>query len=386
LSQGAEAVGGRAQTAGADCSEEADAKPAAEECWTAVEEESGPAAEAERAAAAQAERVAAAEAERVAAAEAERAAATAAEAALGALIADAERVAAAESARLIAAGEAAAARLAAAALEAEGYRAAAAARQATAAREAQVAQMAAIDAAASAAPTVESAWGGSDRPGELSPRASGSSASSASSLPPCEEAGWTRDALAQAAAAWQADGRSVASIGLVPPGARLLLSPSLLGQLCEALPPAARLRCWSLAFSTDLDGCSLLTFFCRLDGHPQSVLLVRDSAGALFGAYLSEAWRSGPRYFGTGESFLFSARRPAELESRLVPFRWTRANAHFAHADAHGITFGSSDCGLALDASLEAGSSRVSRTYGNPPLAGALDFVCVKLEVWSLGR
>jgi hypothetical protein len=187
-------------------------------------------------------------------------------------------------------------------------------------------------------------------------------------------------------AEWQAGGRTVASVGHVPAGARLLLSPSLLDQLCQAVPPSARLRTWSLAFCTDLDGCSLQTLFRRLDGCAQSVLLVRDASGALFGAYLSEAWRPGHRYFGTGESFLFSARRPADPEPRLVPFRWTRANAHFAHADAHGLSFGSPDSGLALDAALEAGSSCASRTYGNEPLAGSPDFRCVKLEVWALGR
>jgi len=318
-------------------------------------------------------------------AEEETAAADAA-AEAAAFLAAAELAAAAEAARLVAAGAAASARLAAAAAEAERYTAAAAARAADDAA-AGADRLAAIESAAlSAAPTAESAGTAESipPPPRLSPA---SSTSSVGSLEPSDEAGWTAEALTAAVAASARDGGlPMATLGEVPPGVRLLLSPSLLGALSEALPRALRLRPWRLAFSTESDGCSLQTLLRRLEGRAESVLLVRDAEGALFGVFLSEAWRAGPRYFGTGESFLFSARRPGQAEPRLVAHRWTRANACFAHADHMGIAFGGPACGLALDKSLEAGSSKRSETYGNAPLAGSADFVCLKLEVWSLER
>ena len=39
--------------------------------------------------------------------------------------------------------------------------------------------------------------------------------------------------------------------------------------------------------------------------------------------------------------------------------------------------------GLYLDAALEWGSSHTSETYANPPLAGSLEFRCVKVEAWG---
>jgi hypothetical protein len=36
-----------------------------------------------------------------------------------------------------------------------------------------------------------------------------------------------------------------------------------------------------------------------------SLLLVRDAGGAVFGAYVTDAWRYAPRFYGTGESYVF---------------------------------------------------------------------------------
>ena len=35
------------------------------------------------------------------------------------------------------------------------------------------------------------------------------------------------------------------------------------------------------------------------------MLVVRDTRQHVFGAYTAESWRIAPRYYGTGESFVF---------------------------------------------------------------------------------
>jgi len=35
------------------------------------------------------------------------------------------------------------------------------------------------------------------------------------------------------------------------------------------------------------------------------VLLIKDGADFIFGAYCSEAWKMGSRFYGTGETFVF---------------------------------------------------------------------------------
>jgi hypothetical protein len=36
-----------------------------------------------------------------------------------------------------------------------------------------------------------------------------------------------------------------------------------------------------------------------------SLLLVKDAGGAVFGAYVSESWRYNPRFYGSGEVFVY---------------------------------------------------------------------------------
>lgn len=36
-----------------------------------------------------------------------------------------------------------------------------------------------------------------------------------------------------------------------------------------------------------------------------SILVIRDRAGHVFGCFCAEPWRVAPRYYGTGESFVF---------------------------------------------------------------------------------
>jgi hypothetical protein len=71
------------------------------------------------------------------------------------------------------------------------------------------------------------------------------------------------------------------------------------------LPPLYRSSDWTLLYSTHNDGTSLHTLLRKAAHAAPSVLLVRDSSGALFGAYAAEPWRPATRFFGTGETFVF---------------------------------------------------------------------------------
>ena len=45
--------------------------------------------------------------------------------------------------------------------------------------------------------------------------------------------------------------------------------------------------------------------FRRAPESGASVLVVRDTQQHVFGCFTSESWRVAPRYYGTGESFVF---------------------------------------------------------------------------------
>jgi len=164
-----------------------------------------------------------------------------------------------------------------------------------------------------------------------------------------------------------------------------VLSPAQLEALRSALPSRLAVRDWLLAYSTEQHGCSIRTFYNRVERKGPTTLLVLDGQGHIFGAFVSESWRMGQHYFGNGETFLF------EVHPHFRIFRWTRSNTHFVFAAADCIAFGGgspgssadSHFGLFLDSSFEFGTSHTSATYANEPLGGSLEFKCIKLEVWA---
>jgi hypothetical protein len=84
-----------------------------------------------------------------------------------------------------------------------------------------------------------------------------------------------------------------------------LLPLLLLLLLPASLPPLHQGNPWLLLYSTARDGISLATMMRRADKVAPSLLLVKDTGGAVFGAYVTEPWRFAPRFYGTGESFVF---------------------------------------------------------------------------------
>ena len=50
------------------------------------------------------------------------------------------------------------------------------------------------------------------------------------------------------------------------------------------------------------------------------MLVVRDRGGAVFGCFTAEAWRVAPRYYGTGESFVFQLQVCCEKASCVALF------------------------------------------------------------------
>ena len=163
-----------------------------------------------------------------------------------------------------------------------------------------------------------------------------------------------------------------------------VLSSEALRALRRALPLRYRPCDWALLYSTDQHGCSLRTLYTRLERRGGTILVVLDSLGHTFGAFLSEDWRpseghSTARYFGNGETFVF------KFHPTFERWGWTRENDHFVLAAPECLGFGGGARGFALylDSSLEYGSSHPSPTFGNGCLAGSDNFKCIKCEVWG---
>lgn len=101
-----------------------------------------------------------------------------------------------------------------------------------------------------------------------------------------------------------------------------ILTKEMLILLGSKLTPLMRIREWDVVFSTDSDGVSFHTFYFTILKYNPTMIVVKDTKGRVFGGFVTEKWHPGKRFYGTGESFLFTFKKKNELSV----YRWTGAN------------------------------------------------------------
>ncbi|KOB73278.1 Uncharacterized protein OBRU01_10929 [Operophtera brumata] len=197
-----------------------------------------------------------------------------------------------------------------------------------------------------------------------------------------------------------------------------------------------------LLYTTEEHGCSLTTFYVRVEQHEPTLLMIKTCNNEVFGAYCSSRWfernqkdERGNRqaYFGTGETFLFSlyperAKYPwvgcsaaekgeekvahgSELfmaaDSKMITIggglhpqrakypwvgclednedtRTPHANSLFMAADSNMITIGGGEGqAIWMDENIRFGKTDRCSTFNNPPLCPSGDFEIRVLEVYG---
>ena len=134
-------------------------------------------------------------------------------------------------------------------------------------------------------------------------------------------------------------------------------------------------------FSISVDGCALRSFYDKCEGVSNSILVIKDEDGNIFGGYASEVWQPKFNFFGTGECFLFSYFK----ENRINVYNSTGENEHYMYGDNDQICMGCSDdyFSLSLRNNLLDGYSKKTKTYNNECLNDKDKFTIVKLELWT---
>ena len=139
--------------------------------------------------------------------------------------------------------------------------------------------------------------------------------------------------------------------------------------LAYHLPGGIKLSKWSLLFSPGRDGYSHLTFFRKLEEHEQTILIIKDSRGYIFGAFLTEEWHNTANFYGDGFSFVFTFRDGDDLE--LYPA--TGETDNYIQSDEDGIIIGGGDdpgqrASLMISDAFARGHSGISSCYDNTRL------------------
>ena len=109
-------------------------------------------------------------------------------------------------------------------------------------------------------------------------------------------------------------------------------------------------------------------------------MLVEDSWGHVFGAFIGNPIQNSSNYYGSAESFVFS------LSPIAKKYKWTGANNYFVISDHNHFCVGGGGDGFAfqLDDELDTGVSNRSATFDNEQLASSEFFKTLNVELWFL--
>eukprot|EP00899_Mesostigma_viride_P026317 jgi/Mesvir1/6870/Mv09039-RA.1 len=127
--------------------------------------------------------------------------------------------------------------------------------------------------------------------------------------------------------------------GGVDASAPVLLQPSnLLSEdathaLSHWLPTLCWGKPWRLLYSTEKHGISLKTLYRKADG--PTILVVRDTAGGIFGGFASETWEVSFKYTGTNDCFVFRIN-----PGPITVFPSTVANRYYMLCREDSLAFG----------------------------------------------
>ena len=134
---------------------------------------------------------------------------------------------------------------------------------------------------------------------------------------------------------------------------RARLMSIALAEEIRLLVPARLQLCdhWDLSYSLEQNGSTLSTLYSLSDRHRGKrggfVLVVRDSGGNVFGAYLSDPPKPQPHYFGSGECFLWKAERlPGLLDLSSLPPPPSEDTTHLQRMTTVGIAKSNSSASL----------------------------------------
>ncbi|CAL1148965.1 unnamed protein product [Cladocopium goreaui] len=144
---------------------------------------------------------------------------------------------------------------------------------------------------------------------------------------------------------------------------RRILDEVRLRQLRAELPLKCRMASvWRLLYSPEVHGVSIGTFFRQCQAWPgETLLLIEDSNGAVFGGFASHTWQAQSRYFGHPECFVF--RFPPE-DDRCEVFGSAGHNEYFLFADCSGLMMGGGrHPAIWIDQNFLKGTSILARNF-----------------------
>jgi hypothetical protein len=115
-----------------------------------------------------------------------------------------------------------------------------------------------------------------------------------------------------------------------------ILNEVMISNFVAQMPTYMQFCSWKRLYKMDEDGRSLITFFDRVKDWDQTILVIQDTRGYVFGGLCYEAWRSAFRFFGDSDTILFTFK---DTETPTFSY-WSGQGEQFQYADEKSIGLG----------------------------------------------
>lgn len=101
-----------------------------------------------------------------------------------------------------------------------------------------------------------------------------------------------------------------------------ILSDLKISNLVENFPSMMKTMDWTLVYSVNRDGVSVGTFFEKCRDWRYTLLVIKDTNGYVFGGFCCETWKQSTKFYGTGESFIYTFKNGDDI----TVYDWTGEN------------------------------------------------------------
>uniref|UniRef100_A0A1I7TAY2 Rab-GAP TBC domain-containing protein n=1 Tax=Caenorhabditis tropicalis TaxID=1561998 RepID=A0A1I7TAY2_9PELO len=170
-------------------------------------------------------------------------------------------------------------------------------------------------------------------------------------------------------------------------------------ELMSYMPERLQLVTPTLAYKLSQDGTSFYNFWNKIERLDQTMLIIKSTSGAVFGAYCSSTWgerndrkeRTRSKYWGTGESYVFRMNKQMDLPEI---YTWVGNSPdvsssdcpqYFMSATDKSFVIGSGGCdAIRIDEELTHGMTGPSTTFNSPQLCEEGAFDIYELEVFHV--
>lgn len=166
-------------------------------------------------------------------------------------------------------------------------------------------------------------------------------------------------------------------------GVSKILNISGFSQIRDSIPARFRSRKWRLVHQLSQHGTSYSRLYTNVGNIQPLVLLVKTGTGERLGAYCPNGLKRSSKYYGNGESFVFTF----NPEYHEYHWRYSNANQYFVSSSNDELSFGGGGASaIWINHTFTKGLSDPCPTYMSPQLTKKNDFTVIDLEVWGISN